>query len=58
MDTGDLVVLLLAARIRYGEELKKQGRDAAKEFDNLDADGSGDLSAAELEQFKQLPSVL
>ena len=42
---------------RYGAELKKQGKDAGKEFDALDADGSGDLSAAELEQFKQLRAV-
>ena len=42
---------------RYGADLKAQGRDAAKEFDALDTDGSGDLSAVELEQFKQLRAV-
>lgn len=57
-DTGDLVaLLLLTARIRYGAELKKQGKDAAKEFEALDVDGSGGLSAEELQQFKQLRAV-
>lgn len=51
------MLLWLTAPIRYGAELKKQGRDAAKEFDDLDANGSGDLSAAELGQFKQLRAV-
>ena len=32
-------------------------KDAAKEFEALDVDGSGGLSAEELQQFKQLRAV-
>jgi|EP01047_Picozoa_sp_COSAG01_P010933 hypothetical protein len=39
---------------RYEKELKKKGLNAAKEFDKLDVDKSGDLSAAELEKFSQM----
>jgi hypothetical protein len=52
-----LCLLCLDVDHRYGADLKKQGLDASAQFDKLDADGSGDLSAAELEQFKQLRAV-
>ena len=57
IDTGVPFLLCVLIGNRYGAELKKAGKDAGKEFDRLDADGSGDLSAAELEQFKQLRAV-
>ena len=38
---------------QYGKALKKQGIDAEAEFAKLDADGSGDLDAEELEKFKR-----
>ena len=54
---GNAVDSGLLTTMKVQIDNKKQGLDASAQFDKLDADGSGDLSAAELEQFKQLRAV-
>lgn len=55
--TLTLLSLLLRFGKRYGADLKAKNLDAAAEFERLDTDHSGDLSAAELEKFKQLGAI-